>query len=45
MLNKHDHQNDPHHQLFLQIITKLTSVSNQAMLNALELLQEKNTLK
>lgn len=29
----------------MQIIAKLTEVSNQALLNAVELLQEKNALK
>ena len=36
---------DPQRHLLLQIITRLTTVNNQAMLNAIELIHEKNVLK
>lgn len=36
---------DPQHNLLMQIITRLTTVNNQSMLNALELIQEKNVLR
>ena len=38
-------QHEKTHRLFMQIIDKLTSLNNQAMLEAMELLQEKNALK
>lgn len=36
---------DPQHNLLMQIVTRLTTVNNQSMINALELIQEKNVLK
>ena len=45
ILSKYDKKSDPQHTLFMQIIAKLTEVSNQALLSSIGLLQEKNTLK
>lgn len=36
---------DPQHQLYFQIITRLTSVNNQAMINSVELIHEKHVIK
>jgi hypothetical protein len=45
IVSTHNNRTDPHHTLLMQIITRLTTVNNQAMLNGLELIQEKNILK
>jgi hypothetical protein len=45
ILSTYNTRNDPEHHLLLQIITRLTTVNNQAMLNSIELIQEKNILK
>jgi hypothetical protein len=45
ILSSYNHRTDPQHNLLMQIITRLTTVNNQAMLNSLELIQEKNVLK
>lgn len=45
ILSSYTARSDPEHHLLLQIITRLTTVNNQAMLNSIELIQEKNILK
>ena len=38
-------QHEKSHQLFMNIIDKLTSINNQAMLEAVDILQQKNALR
>jgi hypothetical protein len=45
ILSTYNSRADPQHNLLLQIITRLTTVNNQSMLNCIELIQEKNILK
>lgn len=45
ILSTYNARADPQHNLLLQIITRLTTVNNQSMLNCIELIQEKNILK
>lgn len=45
ILSTHNTRTDPQHHLLMQIITRLTTVNNQAMINCLELIQQKNILK
>jgi hypothetical protein len=45
ILSTYNARADPQHNLLLQIITRLTTVNNQSMLNCIELIQEKNVLK
>jgi len=44
ILQEHSKTSHPQMQIFYQIITRLTSINNQTMLNNLELLQDKNKL-
>jgi hypothetical protein len=45
LLSAYNSKTDPHFNLLMQIITRLTSVNNQAMLNNIDLIHHKNTLK
>ena len=45
ILSGYNERLDPHFSLLMQIITRLTSVNNQAMLNNIDLLHHKNILK
>jgi hypothetical protein len=45
ILSTYNARADPQHNLLLQIITRLTTVNNQSMLNCIEIIQEKNILK
>lgn len=45
IISGYNHRTDPQHSLLMQIITRLTTVNNQAMLSSIELIQQKNVLK
>ena len=45
ILHGYNEKTDPHFNLLMQIITRLTSVNNQAMLNNIDLIHQKNVLK
>jgi len=45
ILSSYSHAADPQLHLLMQIITRLTTVNNQAMLSNIELIQQKNVLK
>ena len=45
MLSNYSQSADPHMYLLMQIITRLTTVNNQAMLSSIDLIQQKHILK
>jgi S-adenosylmethionine:diacylglycerol 3-amino-3-carboxypropyl transferase len=45
MLTNYNQNADPHMKVFMQIITRLTTVNNQAMISSIDLIQQKHILK
>lgn len=45
LIHLEEYKKDPEHRLMLQIISKLTAINNEAMINNLQLVQDKTVLK
>lgn len=45
ILSAYDYRADPQLHLLMQIITRLTTLNNQAMLNGIDYIKQKNILK
>ncbi len=45
ILSDQNKYNNPKNHIFYQIITRLTSINNQAMINTANLIHEKNVIK